>query len=355
MSQVVGRLAPSPTGVLHVGNARSLLLAWLSARAQAGKILLRIEDLLQEDEDLTAALVRDLHWLGLDWDGRRMLQSRRTPLYAELLTRMQAAGLIYPCVCSRKDIETAALAPHAEDQGAAYPGTCRNRFTNESEALQSESERAKRAGRAPGGVVLRLRVDAVPERFVDVLCGPQVIDVAREAGDVVVRRKDGGFAYMFAVVVDDLATGVTEVVRGDDLLRATGQQLAVRRALVACKVATEQVQHGPSQVQQEADAIVRRARADSETTWIHVPLVLGDDGRRLAKRNKSTHLLDLRVRGEPAAKKRLLAWLAESLGLGATDDLAVMAQRFSWTAVPRSPVVFGRAELAAVVGRAGAE
>lgn len=330
-SDVVGRLAPSPTGLLHIGNARSLLAAWLSARHQDGRIYLRIEDLLPDADRHLPGLLDDLAWLGLVCDswpegGALVRQSQRSRLYAELLQGLMDRGEVYPCVCTRKDIDGAARAPHAEDRAAPYPGTCRGRFISEDEALEWERQRAMAEGRAPLGVALRLRVPDAPVLFVDQLHGPQRVHLPTDSGDIVVRRKDGGVAYMFAVVVDDLAMGVTEVVRGDDLLEVTGQQLAVYAAL-------------------------RRLQSPllpetwSLPTYVHLPLVVGDDDRRLAKRNQSLHLGALRAAGVPAS--RLLGWLARSLGLEAAG-LAELARSFDWAQVPRLPIRFGGAELRAI-------
>ncbi len=325
MLPVVGRLAPSPTGLLHVGNARSLLLAWLAARHAGGKIYLRIEDLLPDGDQHLPALLADLRWLGLDWDAWQdhdfVRQSARSPLYDALLTALQARGEVYPCVCTRKDIDLAARAPHAEDKAAAYPGTCRDRFASEADALAFERARAQAEQRPPLGVALRLRVPTAPVRFSDVLHGPQVISLPEDSGDIVVRRKDGGVAYMFAVVVDDWAMGVTQVVRGDDLLEVTGQQLAVYAAL------------------QRLDSPLLPPFAGLPH-YAHVPLVLGDDGRRLAKRNQSLHIGALRRQG--IAAWQLRQWLAQSIGLETDRDWVA---QFSWQRLPRAPVQFTAFEL----------
>ncbi len=354
MTPVVGRLAPSPTGLLHVGNARSLLLAWLSARACGGRLLLRIEDLLPDGDLHLDGLLRDLAWLGLDWDGPRpgdlwtpsaprtvdgrafgdfLCQSDRSAAYTAILARLRACGLVYPCICTRKDIDTAARAPHAEDRGTPYPGTCRGRFASEDEAVAEDRRRAACEGRPPLGVAWRLRVPEAPVTFEDALCGRIASHLPSESGDIVVRRKDGGFAYMFAVVVDDLAMGVTEVVRGDDLLSATAQQLAVYDALAQAAETTGDLK-----------AFWRRAAHWQPPRHVHVPLVLGDDGRRLAKRNQSLHLSHLREAGVPA--QRLRRWLSQSIGLPKLHDLAEMKDAFRLHLLPTQPVRFGATELA---------
>lgn len=352
---MVGRLAPSPTGLLHVGNARSLLLAWLSARAVGGRIFLRIEDLLP-GEDHVDALVADLRWLGLDWDeapllagawdpawgARSVRQSGRSGVYEGVLRAMERAGLAYPCVCTRKDIEAAATAPHAEDQGTPYPGLCRGAFDAEEDALAVEASRAQAAGRAALGVAWRLRVPDGVVTFEDRLRGARTVSLPHHSGDIVVRRKDGGFAYMLAAVVDDVAMGVTEVVRGDDLLDATAQQLAVYGALR--DVAARRGGGGRrSQEDPELEALWERAATWEPPAWVHVPLVFGDDGRRLAKRNRSLHVAALREAGVQAERLRL--WLARSVGLD-SPHLPELVAAFDWRRVPREAVTFGAAELA---------
>lgn len=328
---VVGRLAPSPTGLLHVGNARSLLLAWLAARHAGGTIHLRIEDLLPDGDAHLPALLDDLRWLGLacdPWHGEAFVrQSARAPLYDALLTALQARGEVYPCVCTRKDIDLAARAPHAEDKATAYPGTCRDRFASEAEALAFEQDRAREEQRPALGVALRLCVADAPVTFTDLLHGPQRVVLPDDCGDIVVRRKDGGVAYMFAVVVDDWAMAVNQVVRGDDLLDVTGQQLAVYDAL-----------------RRLASLLLPPFAGVPE--YIHVPLVVGDDGRRLAKRNQSLHIAELRRRGITPAQLR--RWLATSIGLPAHDDLTLLARAFDWSLLPPAAVRFGAAELAAL-------
>ncbi len=328
---VTGRLAPSPTGLLHVGNARSLLLAWLAARHVGGTIHLRIEDLLPDGDAHLPALLADLRWLGLDWDpwqGREFVrQSERAALYDALLAELLMRGDVYPCVCTRKDIDLAARAPHAEDKGAAYPGTCRGRFATDMAALAFERERARQENRPPLGVALRLRVPETPVAFADLLHGPQSVLLPADCGDIVVRRKDGGVAYMFAVVVDDWAMGVTQVVRGDDLLDVTAQQIAVYQALQ--RLDSQQLPAFPGLPQ-----------------YAHVPLVLGDDGRRLAKRNQSLHIGQLRQQGVSA--ERLRAWLAVSIGLAPSAEMAALARDFDWQKLPREAVRFGARELGAL-------
>jgi glutamyl-tRNA synthetase len=272
-----GRFAPSPTGTLHLGNLRTALLAWLFARSADARFLVRIEDLdtgrVRErfyDEQL-----HDLAALGLDWDGPVVRQSERLPLYADAVERLRADGLVYECWCTRAEIREAASAPHGDLPEGAYPGTC---------LRLTESERDERAasGRPPA---LRVRADAATVTFEDRLAGT----VTGVVDDFVVRRNDGAYAYNLAVVVDDGAQGVGEVVRGDDLLDSTPRQLWLARALGL-----------------------------PEVSFAHVPLVLGGDGARLAKRHGAVTLADRREQGEDAAAVR--ARLAASVGLCAPGE-----------------------------------
>ena len=339
---IVGRLAPSPTGVLHVGNARSLVAAWLSARSTGGKVLLRIEDLLPGQPEKVATTLEDLAYLGLTWDdppedrssrtvadfdvgadrwGRAelpgfWLQSARGPAYEELSHALIAAGMAYPCVCTRKDIERALRAPHREEKGRAYPGTCRGRFTDLADAVRWEGALASRLGRRPVGAALRMRVGREPKRFEDLMLGPQAIDVASDSGDFVIRRKDGLHAYMLAVVVDDIAMGVTEVVRGEDLLESTPRQ-----------------------------ALLLDDHYFERPSWAHVPLVTDAKGKRFAKRKDSLSLAALASGGlDPEV---LVGWLASTFGpaveepLGGPRRAADLIEGFDLSRLPLSSVPFG--------------
>ena len=295
----IGRLAPSPTGALHLGNARTFLLAWLSVRARQGTLRLRIEDIdgprvKPATKDQT---VEDLRWLGLDWDGAPELQSDRLPLYDEAAQRLVAAGLVYPCVCSRREIEEAASAPHETGLEPVYPGTCRGRHADRAAASAATGRDA----------ALRFRVDVPNVPFVDGFVGPQE---GRIAGDFVVQKRDGGPAYQLAVVVDDAAMGVTEVVRADDLLPSTPRQLLLYRALGL-----------------------------EEPRFVHVPLVVGGDGLRLAKRHGDTSLRHLRERGVSAgAIVGYLGFLCGFLPAGRSCRPADLLPHFAWERVPRGPV-----------------
>lgn len=299
-----GRLAPSPTGVLHLGNARSFVLAWLGARMQGASLWLRIEDIdgPRVRAGAEQAVLDDLAWLGLDWDHGPIRQSDRLPLYRAALDRLLEAGQAFPCVCTRRDVEQAASAPHAGEDGLVYPGTCRERF--------SSWEDARPSGKP---VAIRFRVpDDARVAWQDQVAGPQAYEVARQLGDFVIWKKDDEPAYQLAVVVDDADAGVGQVVRGDDLL--------------------------PSAARQE---LLYQALGWSAPTWWHVPLVVGEDGRRLAKRHGDTSLRHLREQGATASQ--VLAWIARSCGLELASPPATAADllpAFSWEALPREPVVW---------------
>lgn len=271
MSRPRCRLAPSPTGYLHIGNARTFLAVWLSARRQGAELILRMEDIdsPRVKPGYAESQMEDLRWLGLDWDAGPVYQSSRLPMYAEALERLKAAELVYPCTCSRKDIASAGGAPHAEDAEPVYPGTCSHRWAKDADLLGKPFAWRFRAERD------------MP--FDDLFQGSRS---GTQAGDFVVWRGNMP-AYQLAVVVDDAAMEITEVLRGDDLLDSTPKQLALYNALD-----------------------LRPPR------FGHLPLVLDGNGRRMAKRNDSTRLMNLRTAGATAAK--VVGILAHSLGLTST-------------------------------------
>lgn len=294
-----GRLAPSPTGGLHLGIARTSLVAWLRARSVGGTLVMRVEDLdgPRVVTGSSAALLRDLAWLGLTWDEGEpqggphgpYLQSQRSALYAAAIEKLRAQGLVYPCTCSRREISEVASAPHG-DLGPLYPGTCR--------AGPAHRDRP---------AALRLRTSGAPPGFVDGLYGPYTQAVL---DDFVLQRGDGVYAYQLAVVVDDIAMRVTEVVRGDDLLSSTPRQLALYAALGA-----------------------------EPPRFMHVPLVLGPDGRRLSKRHGAPPVSEYRAAG--VAPERIIGILAHTLGLAAAGEAVSAAElvaRFEPSALPRAPV-----------------
>jgi glutamyl-tRNA synthetase len=306
--RLAGRLAPSPTGAQHVGNARTYLLAWLSLRSRGGRVVLRMEDIdsprTKQGADRQA--VDDLRWLGLDWDegpdvggpNGPYVQTQRLPLYREALARLMAAERIYPCTCSRSDVAAAASAPHAGQEGPLYPGTCAGRCVADAERLPAFAWRLRTTDH---------------ERTVDDLVGGQrTMNVARALGDFVVAKGDGTPAYQLAVVVDDHAMGITEVLRGDDLLPSAFRQLELY----------DLFQWQPPR-------------------FAHVPLVVGPDGRRLAKRHGDTRLSTLRAAGVSA--ERLVGLLAWSCGqidkpeAVRPDELVAL---FDLTRLPRGAWVF---------------
>lgn len=298
---VVGRLAPSPTGAQHVGNARTYLIAWLSARSQGGRVVLRIEDLDSPRVRRGAAdqAMTDLRWLGLDWDEGPVIQTSRLHLYETALRRLRDAELVYPCTCSRTDIERAASAPHEDHEGPAYPGTCAGRRAADAEQLPDQA------------FAWRFRVPAGSVSYVDGYRGRMQIDPRRVGGDFVVWKSAGTPAYQLAVVVDDAAQGVTEVVRGDDLIPSTPRQLLLYAALG-----------------------LRPPR------FVHVPLVVGPDGRRLAKRHGDTRLSMLRDQGmEATSLLGVLAWSCGWLPKPMPVTALEMLRLFRLETIPREPFV----------------
>ncbi len=303
---VVGRLAPSPTGAQHVGNARTYLIAWLSARSAGGRVALRIEDVDSPRVKTGAAeqACIDLRWLGLDWDAGPIYQTQRLALYEAALARLCQEERVYPCTCTRSDVERAASAPHADQEGPVYPGTCAGRRAADQLAL----------GDRP--YCWRFRVPETTPAFIDRFIGSIHLDLKMLGGDFVVWKAPRGDtpatpAYQLAVVVDDAAQGVTEVVRGDDLVPSTPRQLLLYNALGL-----------------------------TPPHFSHVPLVVGPDGRRLAKRHGDTRLSMLRTAGVNA--EAVLGFLAWSCGW--TDKIrpmtaAALLPLFRLDSIPRSPFV----------------
>jgi glutamyl-tRNA synthetase len=304
---VAGRFAPSPTGDLHLGNLRTALVAWLSTRAARVPFLVRMEDLdrVTSSPEHERRQLADLAALGLDHDGAVVRQSERFQRYEAAIAQLTAAGRVYPCYCTRREIraeiEAAASAPHSPLPEGAYPGTCRRLTAAERTARESHGRRP--ALRLLGGDAEVAVDDRLAGRFVG------------RVDDVVLRRNDGVPAYNLAVVVDDAAQGVTQVVRGDDLLASTPRQILLQQLLGL-----------------------------PTPSYLHVPLVLGPDGDRLAKRHGAVTLGDLAARGvEPAD---VLARLAASLGLvdpgerpGRTMHVTDLVGRFSVDRIPRAAVV----------------
>ncbi|MCE9565262.1 MAG: tRNA glutamyl-Q(34) synthetase GluQRS [Planctomycetes bacterium] len=311
-SELTGRLAPSPTGAQHVGNARTYLIAWLMARSRGGTIRLRIEDIDSPRIKAGAAkqAAEDLRWLGLDWDGETITQTDRVALYEAGLESLKQREQVYPCTCTRTDIAAAASAPHVGQEGPPYPGTCSHRTVADAASLAAE-------GRP---FAWRFRVTESPV-FTDLYAGKQRIDLPSLGGDFVVWKSAGTPAYQLAVVVDDAAMGITEVVRGDDLIPSTPRQLLLYQALGL-----------------------------TPPVFAHVPLVVGVDGRRLAKRHGDTRLSALRESGvKPEELVGLLAWscgwIDEPVAITASELLPL----FRLSAIPQRPFVL-TAELLRNIG-----
>lgn len=292
MSSCVGRFAPTPSGRMHLGNVFSALMAWASVRSQNGSLILRIEDLDIRAHNLqyTSLLLDDLQWLGLAWDKGPYYQSKRTELYQEALLDLKQQGLLYPCFCSRADLH-AAQAPHASDGTYVYAGTCRNLSQSKREELSAHKIPAT-----------RMQVPNAIYTFEDRVYGPTSQNLAESCGDFIVQRADGVFAYQLAVVVDDADMGVTEVVRGSDLLSSTPRQLYLQDVLGL-----------------------------SHPVYAHLPLLVAPDGRRLSKRN---HDLDLGVlRSQGKTPEEILGFIAYCVGLTEENEplsAVQIANRFSW-------------------------
>jgi glutamyl-tRNA synthetase len=298
---VKGRLAPSPTGAQHVGNARTYLLAWLWARSQGGRIVLRMEDVdgprIKPGADAQA--IDDLNWLGLDWDEGPYVQTQRIAFYRSLLERLKQSELVYPCTCTRKDVEEAASAPHAEGVEPVYPGTCADRSVSHAAKLDRP-------------YCWRFRVDFFDPLFDDAIRGTQFAKHDEFGGDFVVWKTDGGPSYQLACMADDHDMNVTQVLRGDDLVASTFRQLCLYDAF----------EWEPPQ-------------------FAHVPLVVGPDGRRLAKRHGDTRLETLRKEGVEC--ESLIGLLAHSSGLIPTPTPTTakdLVSSFEVAAIKRSPFVF---------------
>ena len=307
-AQLRGRFAPSPSGRMHLGNLFSALLAWLSVRSAGGTMVLRMEDLDPDRcrEEYASQLAEDLEWLGLDWDegygrgGDRgpYRQSERTEIYARAFGQLEELGLVYPCFCTRAE-RLAASAPHRADGQVIYPGTCRDLTPEERERLAEKRRPA-----------WRVRVPDRALAFADGLQGGYAENLLRDCGDFIVRRSDGVFAYQLAVVVDDAAMGVTQVVRGRDLLDSTPRQLWLYETLGL-----------------------------TPPSFCHVPLLTAPDGRRLSKRERDLDMGGLRSRYTPEGLVGLLACLAGQQDRPEPVTARELAGHFSWEKVPREDIV----------------
>ncbi|MDE6796044.1 MAG: tRNA glutamyl-Q(34) synthetase GluQRS [Muribaculaceae bacterium] len=304
---VKGRFAPSPTGRMHLGNVFAALISWLSVKKQDGKWVLRIEDLDPQRSRLEYArlIEDDLHWLGLDWDEGGLDDSGPNPpyrqslsgeIYEEALRKLKETGLTYPCYCTRADI-MATQAPHESDGRVVYSGKCRplelgGMLTTPPEG---KSERAT-----------RLIVPDETIHFTDRLYGPQAVNLAEHCGDFILRRADGAWAYQLAVVVDDARMGITEVVRGSDLLLSSAQQIYLYR-LLGLPV----------------------------PEFAHVPLICNDAGQRLSKRDRSMSMEEVRKVAEPSHVIGQLAHLAGLLPAPFPISAQGLLHLFSWSAIPK--------------------
>ena len=327
------RLAPSPTGALHLGHARTFLVTWWLARQARAKIYMRMEDLdvgRAKPESVQQAY-DDLRWLGMDWDAwekeAEVVQSRRLDHYAGAIEQLWHSGRIYPCTCRRADIAAAvaavASAPHETDAQLRYPGTCAG-ITREQFPGQSAAQVAVALRTTTGKEVCwRLRVPAGITRFDDALAGPQSFDVATETGDFPLTRFDGTPAYQLACVVDDHAMAIDLVVRGDDLLSSTPRQMLVYDAL-----------------------------GWSPPRFAHVPLVIGEDGKRLAKRHGESRIAQFRAAG--IAPERIVGWAAWRSGqLETPRDITAreMLTRFDPAKLPRERVVLNADDVTCLSSR----
>ena len=286
---------------MHLGNLWSCLLAWLAARSVGGGMVLRLEDLDPDRcrPEFCDQVMGDLDWLGLDWDGRPIYQSRRTQAYAAAFHALEERGLVYPCFCTRAQ-RLAASAPHRSDGAALYSGRCRH--------LAPEARTALSARRVPAW---RIQVPEETVSFLDKLQGDCAQNLAAECGDFILRRSDGVYAYQLAVVVDDAFQGVTQVVRGSDLLDSAPRQLWLQKEL-----GLPHPEYG------------------------HVPLLLSPDGRRLAKRDRDQELSQLK---EHFTAPQLVGRLALAAGLipeYAPITPAQLLPYFAWDKLPRRDFVF---------------
>ena len=280
-----GRYAPSPTGALHLGNLRTAVAAYASARTQGLAFLLRIEDLdlPRCRAEFEAQQLADLRALGIEWDATPLRQSERSAIYREHLEVLVAQDLAYPCFCSRKEVAQASSAPHAEGAEPPYPGTC-------AMLSRSEAEQRITAGRQHS---FRLRVQAAPTNFTDAIIGECAINLTLDGGDFVLRRSDGLFGYQLACAVDDALSGVVEIVRGADLLTSGLRQSWLLQCL---------------------GLPVPR--------YAHLPLVHGPGGVRLSKRTGAEDLRGLAARGK--AGPQVLGWIAHSFGIAEAHESLTM-------------------------------
>ena len=294
MTHVTGRFAPSPTGRMHLGNVFSALLSWLSAKSKGGQWLLRIEDIDRQRSRQAFAdlLMDDLQWLGLPWDGTPVYQSQRSDIYEHYFDMLQQQGLTYPCYCTRADL-LATQAPHESDGRVVYAGTCRHKAPQPGVAAAT-----------------RLVVPDEDIMFTDGHYGTYSVNLAQQVGDFIIRRKDGAWAYQLVVVIDDALMGVTEVVRGCDLLLSSPQQMYVARLL-----------------------------GFETPLFIHLPLLCNAQGQRLSKRDQSMDMASLRER---YTANEIIGQLAHCAGLllePVPVSPADLLPLFSWDKIPTHHII----------------
>ena len=299
-SAPVGRFAPTPSGRMHLGNVFAALVAWLSVRSRGGLLVLRMEDLdtQRTSEEFARILREDMRWLGLDWDLETAPQSQRSAVYDQYFEKLRDLGLIYPCYCTRSQLHN-VNAPHLSDGTYVYAGTCRN--------LKNPPNRAP---------AWRVMVPQRSYRVEDLCQGTFVQDLSVDCGDFVVRRADGCYVYQLAVTVDDGEAGVTEVVRGMDLLGSAPRQMYLQDLF-----------------------------GFAHPTYGHVPMLLAPDGRRLSKRDMDLDLGQLRLHHQP---EQIIGWLAHSAGLidrNAPISAKELAAEFAWEKLSGEAIYLNAGEL----------
>ena len=297
--QVTGRFAPTPSGRLHLGNLLCCLLAYLSARSRGGRFLLRIEDLdvPRCPKRLSDQCIEDLRFLGFNWDEEPLYQSQRTAVYQRYLDELQSLGLVYPCFCTRAQLH-AAIAPNLGDREPVYSRACAN--------LTAEEIAERQKTRSPA---MRMRVPDEIFSFVDGHFGPVSENLAQDCGDYIIRRSDGLFGYQLAVVIDDALSGVSEIVRGRDILFSTPRQMHLQKTL-----------------------------GFSSPDYYHIPLLMDAHGRRLAKRDKD---LDLTALSKAMTPEQILGMLAYSAGIipeNRPASLDELTKAFDWKNVRRDDI-----------------
>ena len=289
MAELVGRFAPTPSGRMHLGNVFAAMVAWLSVRSRGGALVLRMEDLdtQRTSDEYAETLRQDLKWLGLDWDLETAPQSKRSDIYDHYFEILREKGLLYPCYCTRSQLHS-VNAPHLSDGTYVYPGTCRNLTAEERAAFD----------RSPSW---RLEVPDRVWQFTDLCQGAYQQNLSTDCGDFVVRRADDVYVYQLAVTVDDGEAGVTEVVRGMDLLSSAPRQMYLQELL-----------------------------GFPHPTYGHVPMLMSPDGRRLSKRDKDLDLGVLRQNMRPEALLGILASSAGIIDRNVSISAAELSREFKW-------------------------